>query len=94
MFSLYLDWKRFYDFDIFLPGNVLYITKTNVKERDGADPFISTLTKHIIKVCKNNNLQFIILHNPIHPFSMEESLKIEQSVSTGLCRSFDLVKSQ
>jgi hypothetical protein len=86
MFSLYLDWKHFYEFDIFRPGDVLYVTKTNVKELDYVRPFITTLVNHIVLVCQTNNLQFLILHNPIYPFSIEESLNIEQSVSKKMAK--------
>jgi hypothetical protein len=87
MFSLYLDWKHFYDFDVFSPGDVLYVTKTNVKEREDVTPFITNIINNIAVVCQNNNLQFLILHNPIHPFSLEESLKIEQCVSNKINKS-------
>ena len=87
MFSLYLDWKHFYEFDVFSPGNVLYVTKTNLKDRGEAGQFIEIIINYIHKVCQNNNLQFLVLHNPIHPFSMEESLKIEECVSKNLVKS-------
>lgn len=87
MFSLYLDWKHFYDFDVFLPGDVLYVTKTNFKELDDVKPYVTKLINHIAFVCKENNLQFLILHNQMHPFSMEESLKIEQAVSNTISKS-------
>ena len=87
MFSLHLDWKHFYEFDVFSPGNVLYVTKTNLKDRGEAGQFIEIIINYIHKVCQNNNLQFLVLHNPIHPFSMEESLKIEECVSKNLVKS-------
>ena len=87
MFSLQLDWKHFYDFDVFIPGNVLYVAKTNLKEHDDVKPYIHKIINHIVTVCQANQLQFLILHNQMHPFSMEESLEIEQRVSKKMAKT-------
>jgi hypothetical protein len=92
MFSLQLDWKHFYDFDVFSPGDVLYVTKTNIKTIEDARPFIRQIINHIVGVCQNNNFQFLILHNQIHPFSMEESLEIERCVSKKMAYTQTLKK--
>lgn len=80
MFSLHLNSRLYYHFDVFYPGSVLYVIRTNVKEIDDAVSFKKVIINFLVELCILYRLQYIVLHNELSPFSLEESQLIEREV--------------
>lgn len=80
MFSLSLNERLYYQFDIFNPGSVIYIVRTNVKRKEDVLPYLKLITEYIARICILHNLQYFVLHNVFSPLNLEESMRLEEEV--------------